>query len=80
MNETTSDLKITFPLALSNQGGTSEEDRLLAVAAGEAGSYFLFGRTGGVFKDLSAGAIDLAVIKLDENGTELWRWQVISVN
>lgn len=62
------------------QGGTSGEERLFAVLAGEADSFFLFGRTGGVLEDFSVGRTDLAVIKLDENGTELWRWQVIAGN
>lgn len=51
-----------------------------AAAARKDGSVVLAGRTFGPFhKPLSTmdGYSDFAAVAIDENGTELWRWQVI---
>lgn len=49
---------------------------LRAVAMGDDGSVFMAGSTDGSFSGSNAGFNDFAVVKLDINGTELWRWQV----
>lgn len=46
------------------------------VAIGMDGSVFLAGSTGGGYGVANAGLTDFAVVKLDAEGNEIWRWQV----
>lgn len=43
---------------------------------GDDGSVFLAGHTLGSFGNGNRGQEDFVVVKLDEHGVELWRWQV----
>lgn len=47
-------------------------------AAGDDGSFVLAGYTDGEWRDSFDDSFDFAAVKLDANGTELWRWQVIA--
>lgn len=62
------------------QGGTGEEDRAYGVFADDDESVVLTGFTDGAWSDVSSGETDFAAVKLDGNGTELWRWQVIVIS
>lgn len=51
-----------------------------AAAARDDGSVVLAGVTYGAFStplSTPEGSTDFAAIAIDENGTELWRWQVL---
>lgn len=51
--------------------------RLNAVSMADSGSSVLAGCTsGGRDGENGLGGDDFAVVKLDANGNELWRWQV----
>lgn len=50
---------------------------LIGIVAGDDGSVVLAGYTLGVWGFESSGDADFAAVKLDENGIEVWRWQVI---
>lgn len=54
--------------------GRSEE--IYGVATGGSGSVVLAGATDGWWSGSNAGDADFAAVTLDENGTEIWRWQV----
>ncbi|CAM9807714.1 unnamed protein product, partial [Ascophyllum nodosum] len=62
------------------QNGTDEEDSWMAVAMGGDGSVVLAGYTCGNWITTQVGACDVAVAKLDLNGTLLWTWQVTNVS
>lgn len=47
-------------------------------AVGDDGSFVLAGLTDGEWGDSFDDSSDFAAVKLDENGNELWRWQVIT--
>ncbi|CAM9618697.1 unnamed protein product [Discosporangium mesarthrocarpum] len=57
------------------QEGTTEYDRLTAMTADSDGSIYLGGYTFGNWSGANAGLSDFAVVKLDANGTAVWRWQ-----
>lgn len=61
---------------LSHQDGTSEDDILNDVVANSDGSTVLVGSTEGDWNATNAGSRDFAAVKLDEDGTVLWKWQV----
>lgn len=42
----------------------------------EDGAFVMVGQCEGDWSGESSGALDFAVIKLDADGDELWRWQV----
>ena len=52
----------------------------MAVAMGGDGSVVLAGYTCGNWITTQVGACDVAVAKLDLNGTLLWTWQVTNVS
>lgn len=58
------------------QAGSAEDDRSCCIFAGDDGSAIVAGHTFGVFGNRSLGLQDFVVVKLDEHGVELWRWQV----
>ena len=58
------------------QDGTDKDDIWRAVAMGEDGSVILAGYTCGNWVTTQVGECDVAVVKLDLNGTLLWTWQV----
>lgn len=58
------------------QDGTAEDDIIKGVAAGEDGSTILAGYTKGAWAGSNDGSYDVAAVKLDANGIEVWRWQV----
>lgn len=57
------------------QDGTTGVDVLRASAVGDYGSVFVAGTTNGR-RGKPRGRSDVTAVKLDENGMELWRWQV----
>lgn len=59
------------------QGGTLGDDVFVHAAAGDDGSFVLAGWTNGLWSDSFDDSFDFAAVKLDTNGNELWRWQVI---
>lgn len=64
------------PLPPLLQGGTSGYDRWRGILANADGSVTLAGLSWGLWGDSNAGAGDIAASKLDENGTDIWNWQV----
>lgn len=65
---------------IDTQDGTIASDELKAAAATGDGSVVLAGYTCGEWSgDLTGEECDFAAVKLDANGTEVWRWQVILV-
>ena len=58
------------------QGGTTEDDIIRGVASGSDGSVVLAGYTKGAWIGANDGSYDFAAVKLDAEGTEVWRWQV----
>ena len=57
-----------------------EEDRAYGIFADDDESVVLTGHTNGLWSIASSGATDWAAVKLDENGNELWRWQVTQLS
>lgn len=55
------------------------EDVWWNAAAGDDGSFVLAGWTDGEWGDSFDTSLDFAAVKLDANGVELWRWQVIGL-
>ena len=64
----------------SCQNGTAEEDHLLSIWEDDSGSVIIAGHTKSGWSHASAGKSDFAAVKLDNNGKELWRWQVTLVH
>ena len=65
--------------AWDRQFGTPEEDGALAVAVGPDGEVVVVGRTyGDLVVDAYEGDYDAFVVKLDADGTEVWRRQFAS--
>ena len=58
------------------QNGTGEYEECFTMAAAGKGPVVLAGKTKGNWSGTSAGHTDFAAVKLDANGTEVWRWQV----
>lgn len=56
--------------------GTEERDVLDGVAVGQDGSIVMAGSSAGAWTTKHDGLGDFVAVKLDANGTELWRWQV----
>ena len=67
--------KVMFAL-LVPQGGTTEDDIIRGVASVSDGSVVLAGYTKGAWIGANDGSYDFAAVKLDAEGTEVWRWQV----
>ena len=64
-----------FFLDVFEQNGTGEEDLFHAATSSDSDSVVLAGYTFGNWDDEAKGG-DFAAVKLDSQGTELWRWQV----
>lgn len=63
---------------IETQDGTILNDKIQAAAATGDGSVVLAGYTHGEWSgELTGEESDFAAVKLDANGTEVWRWQVI---
>lgn len=58
------------------QDGSNLTDGFHGVAAGSDGSVVIAGCTEGYWNNESAGSLDMAAVKLDTDGIELWRLQV----
>ena len=58
------------------QEGSAEVDLLWGAATGDNGSVILVGTTYGNWSETNQGGGDFAAVKLDANGSVLWRWQV----
>lgn len=58
------------------QSGTSDYDRWVGVVADMDGAVVCVGASWGLWGTSNAGGGDIAAFKLDENRTEVWRWQV----
>ncbi len=54
------------PNSVYSRGATARSD----------GSVVLVGATTGVWDRVKTGSSDFAAVALDEDGLELWRWQV----
>lgn len=68
-------VQCTYLLFLKD--GTGGTDEIFAAAIGDDGSVVLVGNAGGEWSGIDAGGgADFAAVKLDADGTELWRWQV----
>ncbi|CAN0401618.1 unnamed protein product, partial [Scytosiphon promiscuus] len=59
-----------------SQDGTSGDDRLNAVTVQSDGTIVLGGSTEGDFDGSNAGGNDFVIVALDDDGNEIWRWQV----
>lgn len=59
------------------QSGTNEDEEINGVAAGSDGYVVLCGYTRGNWSGSNDGNWDLAAVKLNEDGQELWRLQVM---
>ena len=62
------------------QNGTTEEDRSYGIAVDSDDTVVLTAYTAGGWGSSSSGEFDFAAVKLDENGVELWRWQVTQLD
>lgn len=60
------------------QGGTEDEDHVSAIIVGRDGGVVLTGYSTGTYGEPNVGEEDFVVFKLDGDGSELWRWQVIA--
>lgn len=70
-------VSLTLPFILYRQDGTVGEDVLSQVVVGQDGGVVLVGYSTGTWGDeLDQGEEDFVVVKLDGEGSELWRWQV----
>ena len=58
------------------QDGTSEDDSITDTAVRDDGIIILGGDTAGNWTGSNAGGKDFAVVALDADGKEIWRWQV----
>ena len=60
------------------QNGTGEAEEMHAAAIGDDEAIVLAGHTYGNWTEAQGGDedADFAAVKLDADGTELWRWQV----
>lgn len=63
-------------VVLIPQGGTDHDDWVEAAVMEEDGSIILAGYTRGDWYGTHLGNYDFAAVKLDTNGTLLWKWQV----
>ncbi|CAN0213505.1 unnamed protein product [Ascophyllum nodosum] len=57
------------------QGGTNSSDVWYGLSVSEDGSVVLAGQTDGSWNATSAGVSDWAAMKLDAEGTVVWKWQ-----
>lgn len=68
----------------ASQDGTAGADLVYGAAMNEDGSVVLTGETTGIWDETTStitesttdDIVDFAAVKLDTDGTELWRWQV----
>lgn len=58
------------------QDGTSGQESLYASAVRDDGTIVLGGYTEADWAGSSAGGTDFAMVALDADGEEIWRWQV----
>ena len=58
------------------KNGTENEDYARSAVIAEDGSILVAFRTDGDWDGVNVGRDDFAAVKLDANGTEIWRWQV----
>ena len=56
--------------------GSAEEDSFWGAVAGDNASVILVGLTHGNWSGTNHGGGDFAAVKLDADGSVLWRWQV----
>lgn len=61
------------------QDGTAGVDNATGIALAEDGSAVLSGSTTGDWNATNLGQTDFAALKLDVDGTLLWKWQVITM-
>lgn len=60
------------------KNGTSGDDYIRAAAVGDDDSIVLAGYSNGDWSGVGSGLYDFVAVKLDGDGSELWRWQVVS--
>lgn len=60
-----------------DQDGTSGEDVFRGIPMAENGSVIAVGQTGGDWDGVNAGSDDFVALRLDADGEEIWRYQVI---
>ena len=58
------------------QNGTSGTDSLQTSTARADGTVVLGGYTQGAWSGSVEGGVDFAIVVLDADGEEIWRWQV----
>ena len=67
----------TFPPGFAIlQDGTENSDYMHGAAMGPDGSFVLAAKTFGDWSITNQGEDDFAIVKLDNNGSLLWKWQV----
>lgn len=66
------------PIPFVLQNGTTGVDTWGSILAHADGSVTLGGTSWGAWDATNFGSGDFAALKLDENGTEVYRWQVIN--
>ena len=64
---------------LFGQDGTEAFDSISAVVVGNDDSIVLAGYSCGNWSGISVGRADFAAVRLDADGNELWRWQVLQL-
>lgn len=69
-------LSSCFRFLPSCQAGSDRNDRFYAAAAADDGSVVMCGCTYGSYAGPNHGYSDAVAVKLDSDGSELWRWQV----
>lgn len=64
--------------ACSRQNGTDDRDEFEAAASSDNNSVIMAGYTKGSWSRVKQnnGTLDPAAVKIDADGTEVWRWQV----
>lgn len=58
------------------QEGTPATDKVFGVAILGDDSVVITGYTEGAIAETNAGGSDVCAVRLDADGTEVWRWQV----
>lgn len=76
---TISSARVLF-YVVCGQDGTEGLDSISAAVVGDDAYVVLAGYSSGNWNGFAPGQADWAAIKLDADGNELWRWQVIQPN
>ena len=69
----------TFLSFVVLQDGSEEWDYINAAAGADDGSVIIAGNTWDSYEDVNAGYSDFVAVKIDGDGSIIWKWQVRSV-